>query len=221
MIRLKFGIVKYVFIFLYLLLIVSIILLSRFFDDMYIAFFIIALIFAISMVLIFVPIKYKKIGYHKFKKAKIIPIIIFSLMFAILIFSLNLTLSEFFDGKYEEISLKLFSGQYVYIVTIAIWAVFSLIGIIVNLKKDTDNIYKKYLTALLGGSVLELIITVPMHLYIVKRGGCFAGLTSIFGVIGGLLVLTFVMGPSIFLFIIFFHKKFSKNKKMPEKTDGI
>lgn len=207
--KINFNKIKYIFILFYLLLIISILLLSKSFNLRDIGSYLIIFIFAIMLVLVFIPIKYKKIGYYKYKKCKIIPIIIFSLMFAILIVSINYTLAEFFGGNYQDIISYIFDNSYFYIIPLIIWVIFAFIGIIINTKKEVDNIYKKYLITLISGSLLELIITVPLHIIIIKRGGCFAGIYSLFGIIGGFFVLVFVMGPSIFLFLIYFYKKFN------------
>ena len=212
--KINFNIVKYIFIVLYLLLISAILLIPGFLKLKEISFYLMILIYAVTLALIFMPIKYAKIGYYKYKKSKIIPIIIFSLMLAILVLSINFTLSEFFNGSYLEIFGTILNTFYLYIVLLIIWIIFAIIGVIINLKKDEDNIYKKYLITIISGSLLELIITIPLHIFIIKRDECLVGLVSMYGIIGGFLVLMFVMGPSIFLFLIYFYKKFNKEKNI-------
>ena len=210
--KISFNKVKIIFIVLYLLLVSSILFLSPLFKLRDIGLYIMILIYTVTLVLVFIPIKYTKIGYYKYKKSKFIPLIIFSFMLAVLFFSVNATLGEFFDGSYYDIASTLFNGFYLYIVPLIIWIIFAIIGIIINLKKDEDNIYKKYLVAVLSGSLLELIITIPLHILIIKRGECLVGLLSMLGILGGFLVLMFVMGPAIFLFLLFFYKKYNKKK---------
>jgi hypothetical protein len=210
--KISFNKVKIIFIVLYLLLVSSILFLSPLFELRDIGLYIMILIYTVTLVLVFLPIKYTKIGYYKYKKSKFIPLIIFSLMLAVLFFSVNATLGEFFGGGYHDLMSTLFNDFYLYIVPLIIWIIFAVIGIIINLKKDEDNIYKKYLVAVLSGSLLELIITIPLHILIIKRGECLVGLLSMLGILGGFLVLMFVMGPAIFLFLIFFYKKYNKKK---------
>lgn len=219
--KVNFNIIKYVFIFLYVLLVVLILSATKIFEVKYLLHYILAFIFLITLILVFIPIKYTKIGYYKYKHSKIIPIIIFSLMFAILVFSINFTLAEFLNGKYFEVVSKIFNGIGFYIALLAIWITLAIIGILINLKKETDQIYKKYLIALISGSLLELIITIPLHIIILKRKECFAGLVSMLGIMGGFFVLIFAMGPSIFLFLIYFYNKFNKkgNDKITSKNE--
>ncbi len=219
--KINFNIVKYLFITLYVLLIASILLISRQINIGYIGHYIIAFIFITSLILVFIPIKQKKIGYYKYKHSKVIPIIIFSFMLAILVFSINFTLAEFFDGNYFDLVFKIFESFYFYIILLVIWIIFTVIGIILNLKKEVDNFYKKYLITLISGSLLELIITIPLHIFILKRKECLVGIVSIFGVLGGFIVLIFVMGPSIFLFLVYFYNKFNRkeNSKITSKNE--
>ncbi len=218
--KINFNKIKFIFIFFYVLLVLSILFLSDFFDFKEIGEYILILIFVILLVLIFIPIKYKKIGSYKNKSSKIIPIIIFSLMLAILVISINFTFSEFFEGKYEDVFSKILNKFYLLIIVLSvIWTIFAVAGILINIKKDLNIIYKNYLITVLSGSLLELLLTIPLHLIIVKRGKCLAGLTSIFGVIGGFIVLIFIMGPAIFLFLIFFYNKFSKSNNKAEAVN--
>lgn len=217
--KINFNKVKYIFIVFYVLLILSILFLSDFFNFKEIGEYILILIFIILLVLIFIPIKYKKIGSYKNKSSQIVPIVIFSLMLAILVISINFTLSEFFEGKYEDVFSKIIENFYLLIIVLSVtWIIFSVFGILINLKKDLNIIYRNYLITLISGSLLELLIAIPLHIVINKRGKCLAGLYSIFGVIGGFIVLIFIMGPAIFLFLLFFYKKFSKSN---DKDEGI
>jgi hypothetical protein len=52
------------------------------------------------------------------------------------------------------------------------------------------------------GSLAELLATVPAHLIVSRRPGCFVGLATMMGVIAGAGVMLFSFGPMIFLLFL-------------------
>ena len=56
-------------------------------------------------------------------------------------FSINFTLAEFVGGGYEDIISKILNHIYFYLVILIFWLIFTLIGIIINVKKGIDNFY--------------------------------------------------------------------------------
>ena len=52
------------------------------------------------------------------------------------------------------------------------------------------------------GSLAELLATVPAHIFVTKRGGCFAGLATSLGILAGLFVMMWSFGPAIFLLFL-------------------
>jgi hypothetical protein len=53
-----------------------------------------------------------------------------------------------------------------------------------------------------AGSLAELLATVPSHLIVTRRPGCFVGLGTMLGIIAGLCVMFFSFGPMIFLLFL-------------------
>jgi hypothetical protein len=85
---------------------------------------------------------------------------------------------------------------------IATWIIwFVLFGIMarsVDRLTLSDRMYKR----LLVGSVLELLVALPMHLVARRRGYCCAGVLTGVGLGLGITVMLLALGPAVF-FLIF------------------
>ena len=55
---------------------------------------------------------------------------------------------------------------------------------------------------LLAGSLAELLVTVPSHIIVRRRPGCFVGMATMFGILAGVCVMFFSFGPVIFLLFL-------------------
>jgi hypothetical protein len=53
-----------------------------------------------------------------------------------------------------------------------------------------------------AGSIAELLATVPSHIIVSRRGGCFAGIGTGIGILAGLCVMLWSFGPGIFLLFL-------------------
>ena len=52
---------------------------------------------------------------------------------------------------------------------------------------------------LIKGSILELLIAVPSHIYVRGRNDCCAGFATFFGITMGISVMLLSFGPAVFL----------------------
>jgi hypothetical protein len=69
-----------------------------------------------------------------------------------------------------------------------------------------------------AGSIAELLATVPSHIFVSRRSGCFAGISTAIGLFAGLLVMIWSFGPAIFLLFLC---KVSCNKERGEQDGGF
>jgi hypothetical protein len=70
------------------------------------------------------------------------------------------------------------------------------------------------------GSLAELLAAVPSHIFVTKRGGCFAGIGTGLGIIAGLFVMVWSFGPAIFL--LFLHEARSPDRRrQPPAKDPL
>jgi hypothetical protein len=208
---LKFHVVKYLFLALYLGLLAGVFL--RVFvkakSDLA-AFAVLAAVFVVTLVLAFLPIAPVKIGFYRNRAPAALSLAAFSLMAGVLLLGVHLAPSEFFGGTYGRAISSVFEDKHVLFVIGGVWIVLFVLGLLLTWGRDPGTVYKRTLAGLLAGSVLELVIAVPLHLMVTKRGGCFAGITSMLGVSAGILVLLWALGPALFLIGLHYYGKLKK-----------
>ncbi len=67
--------------------------------------------------------------------------------------------------------------------------------------RNATKVTSRAISWLLKGSVLELLIAVPCHVIVRRRGDCSAPLATSFGIVTGIAVMLLCFGPSVlFLF---------------------
>jgi hypothetical protein len=70
-------------------------------------------------------------------------------------------------------------------------------------KTDNPNALLKRITRwLLRGSILELLIAVPSHIYVRRRGDCCAPLGTFWGIVSGISIMLLCFGPGIFFLFV-------------------
>lgn len=80
-----------------------------------------------------------------------------------------------------------------------IWVVWTVIFSLYHAQVGERIGLRRIVDRWLAGSVAELAIAVPCHLYVRRRDECCAGFSTFFGLSTGLAVLSFALGPAIFL----------------------
>ena len=71
----------------------------------------------------------------------------------------------------------------------------------------------------LAGSVVELLVAIPMHLVVRRRGECCAGMLTSFGIGVGMVVMAVTLGPGLF-FLFARRYKQAYAKKPPKNPPG-
>lgn len=89
------------------------------------------------------------------------------------------------------------------------WCVlFGVMAFRTNPERFAGRLYK----SLLAGSVLELLIAIPMHMVVRQRGYCCAGFGTGMGIGIGLLVVLIALGPAVvFLFYRRYKQAYSRH----------
>ena len=79
-----------------------------------------------------------------------------------------------------------------------IWLGWILFFFAQSRREDSAKVSAKQCRGLLRGSILELLIAVPMHIIARHRNYCCAGLMTFVGITIGISVMLFAFGPAIF-----------------------
>jgi hypothetical protein len=79
---------------------------------------------------------------------------------------------------------------------------------------------KRSLRWLLRGSILELLVAVPSHIIVRRRGDCCAPLGTFWGIATGISVMLLCFGPSVFfLFVERFERLKPKSTSMDKSVN--
>ena len=88
------------------------------------------------------------------------------------------------------------SGQ-MFAIWLAIWAMWGIVFYLYWRKSAPPA--TRIVAWLLKGSVLELLIAVPCHVWVRRRGDCSAPIATSFGIVTGIAVMLLSFGPSVLL----------------------
>lgn len=78
-----------------------------------------------------------------------------------------------------------------------LWVVWGIVFSVYFRKSSAST--AKTVSWLLKGSVLELLIAVPCHVWVRRRGDCSAPVATSFGIVTGIAVMLLSFGPSVLL----------------------
>jgi hypothetical protein len=126
-----------------------------------------------------------------------IPIAASGFLMGLLVVGAGLALIEYFhDDRADE---AWFYG--LWIGGGAVWVAWSLIWWLLTSAGDPTSVVSTLHRWLIGGSVAELLVAVPTHLVVRRRGYCCAGIYTATGIIFGVAVMILAFGPAVaFLF---------------------
>jgi hypothetical protein len=125
-----------------------------------------------------------------------VSVTITSMLFALLLFAGLSALwaainTETFFGKFWTNEVPVFS------IWVAIWAAW---GILFSFfVRGSAERVTGAISWLLKGSVLELLIAVPCHVWVRRRGDCSAPIATSFGIVTGIAIMLLSFGPGVLL----------------------
>ena len=96
------------------------------------------------------------------------------------------------DGLPEEV-------LWILALPLVLWVVWGVILYIYM--KESSDLVTRLTTWLLRGSVLELLIAVPAHVWVRRRDDCSAPAVTGFGILTGIAIMLMAFGPSV-LFLL-------------------
>ena len=82
------------------------------------------------------------------------------------------------------------------------WLVWMIIFRRVAAKDDPDSLVKRATRWLLRGSILELLVAVPSHVIVRRRGDCCAPMGTFWGIATGISIMLLCFGPGVFFLFV-------------------
>jgi hypothetical protein len=127
----------------------------------------------------------------------------------------------FLPFKPHQISPSNFSTEFGAVITgLAFWIVWAVIFRSFAKSDDPDSLLKRSLRWLLRGSILELLVAVPSHIIVRRRGDCCAPLGTFWGIVTGISIMLLCFGPGVFfLFVERFKRLQPKPSDANRQTD--
>ncbi|MCY3023255.1 MAG: hypothetical protein NTW87_30120 [Planctomycetota bacterium] len=95
-------------------------------------------------------------------------------------------------------------GEWIWAVSLAGlgWVAWTIVFLRQAFAKDSASAFDRAVRCLITGSVAELLVAIPCHVYVRSKDYCCAGVSTTFGLLTGLAVLLFAFGPGVlFLFV--------------------
>jgi hypothetical protein len=92
------------------------------------------------------------------------------------------------------------------------WVVWVVIFRNFTKSDDPDSLLKRSTRWLLRGSILELLIAVPSHILLRRRGDCCAPVGTFWGIATGISVMLLCFGPGVFFLFV---ERFGRLKPKP------
>jgi hypothetical protein len=109
----------------------------------------------------------------------------------------------FLPLKPNRVSPAYFSMEFGAVVTgLAFWIIWTVIFRSFARTDEPDSLLQRSTRWLLRGSILELLVAVPSHIIVRRRGDCCAPLGTFWGITTGLSVMLLCFGPGVFFLFV-------------------
>jgi hypothetical protein len=109
----------------------------------------------------------------------------------------------FLPFKANQVSPTDFSTAFgAVIIGLAFWIIWAIIFRSFTRSDDPDALLKRVTRWLLRGSILELLVAVPSHIIVRRRGDCCAPLGTFWGIATGISIMLLCFGPGVFFLFV-------------------
>lgn len=120
------------------------------------------------------------------------------LMMGLLFFGLSIAVAEALVGNswgqpFPQLYIAL--GATVWVFSAIVFARYAY-------TRNTASAFRRVLDRLIAGSIAELLVAVPCHVYVRHKDYCCAGFGTFIGLATGLAVLFFAFGPGVFFLFV-------------------
>jgi len=107
-----------------------------------------------------------------------------------------------FDSEASSLDAPEWSVTAALILGGLMWVAWTVVFYMVSRRKEPRDVIARQCRYLFRGSILELLVAVPLHVVARRRGYCCAGFMTFVGIAMGIAVMLFAYGPAIyFLFV--------------------
>lgn len=144
------------------------------------------------------------------RRRLLLPLVASGAMFAMLALGLFLAMVELFriEGQMsDEVLQASFFG-----VLLLSWLIWGVLLFVYARNWQRYQVMSRIARMLFAGSLLELLATVPSHVIVIRRPGCFVGILTMLGIIAGLNVMLFSFGPM--LVVLFLRPRYRSEKAL-------
>jgi hypothetical protein len=125
----------------------------------------------------------------------VVPMLVFAAATLLLVFGFYIATAELLD-PYVDAVPDTTAGQFLIVVLGLQWLVWVGIVWVYAVRWPRVIFFARVVQMLLAGSLFELLVSIPAHLVVSRRPGCFVGLGTMLGIIAGIVVLAFTCGPA-------------------------
>ncbi len=109
----------------------------------------------------------------------------------------------FLPFKPNQVSPTDFSTAFgAVIIGLAFWIIWAVVFRSFARSDDPDSLLKRTTRWLLRGSILELLVAVPSHVIVRRRGDCCAPLGTFWGIATGISIMLLCFGPGVFFLFV-------------------
>ena len=121
-------------------------------------------------------------------------------------------LEYWFDGPKDD-TANVVAGMLLMGV-FAVWVLWCVVFGFMSRSIDRFSVGGRMYKCLIAGSVLELLVAVPMHLIVRRRTDCCAGAMTGMGISIGILIMFLSLGPAVLLlFFLRYRQVYSKSRR--------
>ncbi|MHC4692356.1 MAG: hypothetical protein ACYS67_06415 [Planctomycetota bacterium] len=173
---------------------------------------ILAICVLIQASLLLIPVKITNDSYRP-RRHVWLPVVIAALAFSIVIIGIIWSLlvvvwgDDGWEAVYPWASLTFF---------LLSWLAWSILFYRFSRNAKPQALIQRLTTWLLRGSILELLVAVPSHIIVRRRGDCCAPGFTFFGIATGVVVMALAFGPGLFFL---FSKRFEQMKPASKRKN--
>ncbi|HEX3151298.1 MAG TPA: hypothetical protein VHR66_24685 [Gemmataceae bacterium] len=169
------------------------------------------IVFLLGASLLFIPVR-TQLQRPVRRRSIALPLIVSAVCAALVFGAGGLATLEYLEGSGSSPEMEV-ANWLVVVGTGLVWlgwmVLFGWLSRSVSPQTINDRMYQ----LLLAGSVLELLVALPMHLVVRRRTECCAGLATGLGIGVGLFVMLIALGPAVFfLFYRRYHQAYADRR---------